>query len=99
MEWGGAQRWLLADAPPDQVHAAAAAADQVHSAAAAAEHIHSAAAAAGGHASAFRVRNRAALAGGASAPLAEPLARIHRQLKQAFDPDGLFNRGQLIPGL
>ena len=98
IEWGGAQRWLLADAPLDQVHAAAAAADQVHSAAAAAEHIHSAAAAAGGHASAFRVRNRAALAG-ASAPLAEPLARIHRQLKQAFDPDGLFNRGQLIPGL
>jgi len=109
IEWGGAQRWLLADAPPDQVHAAAAAADQVHSAAAAAdqvhsaaaaaEHIHSTAAAAGGHASAFRVRNSAALAGGASAPLAEPLTRIHRQLKQAFDPDGLFNRGQLIPGL
>jgi len=89
VEWGGAQRWLLADA----------AAEHVHSAAAAAEHIHSAAAAAGGHASAFRVRDRAALAGGASAPLAEPLARIHRQLKQAFDPDGLFNRGRLIPGL
>ena len=89
VEWGGAQRWLLADT----------AAEHIHSTAAAAEHIQSAAAAAGGYASAFRVRDRAALAGGASAPLAEPLARIHRQLKQAFDPDGLFNRGRLIPGL
>jgi glycolate oxidase FAD binding subunit len=89
VEWGGAQRWLLADT----------AAEHIHSTAAAAEHIQSAAAATGGHASAFRVRDRAALDGGTAAPLAEPLARIHRQLKQAFDPDGLFNRGRLIPGL
>lgn len=90
VEWGGAQRWLLGDA---------AAAEHIRSAAAAAEHIHSAAAAAGGHANAFRVRDRAAQASGAVAPLPEPLARIHRQLKQAFDPDALFNRGRLIPGL
>jgi glycolate oxidase FAD binding subunit len=89
VEWGGAQRWLLADT----------AAEHIHSTAAAAEHIQSAAAATGGHASAFRVRDRAALDGGTAAPLAEPLARIHRQLKQVFDPDGLFNRGRLIPGL
>jgi glycolate oxidase FAD binding subunit len=91
VEWGGAQRWLLGDAPAAQMHAAAAAAEHIHSAAAAA--------AAGGHANAFRVRDRAALDGGTAAPLAEPLARIHRQLKQVFDPDGLFNRGRLIPGL
>jgi glycolate oxidase FAD binding subunit len=28
-------------------------------------------------------------------PLAEPLARIHRQLKQQFDPYGVFNPGRL----
>ena len=99
IEWGGAQRWLLSDAAAEHIHSAAAAAERIHSSAAAAEQIHSAAAAAGGHASAFRVRDRAALDGGASAPLAEPLARIHRQLKQAFDPDALFNRGRLTPGL
>ena len=33
------------------------------------------------------------------APLAAPLDRIHRQLKQAFDPAGVFNRGRLYAGL
>lgn len=32
-------------------------------------------------------------------PLAEPLGRIHRALKQAFDPAGIFNPGRLVPGL
>lgn len=32
-------------------------------------------------------------------PLAEPLVRIHRALKQAFDPAGIFNPGRLVPGL
>jgi len=32
-------------------------------------------------------------------PLAEPIARIHRGLKQAFDPAGIFNPGRLVPGL
>ncbi len=31
------------------------------------------------------------------APLAAPLDRIHRQLKAAFDPAGIFNRGRLLP--
>ncbi|WP_423213577.1 glycolate oxidase subunit GlcE [Rivibacter subsaxonicus] len=31
------------------------------------------------------------------APLAPPLDRIHRQLKAAFDPAGIFNRGRLLP--
>jgi hypothetical protein len=28
-----------------------------------------------------------------------PLERIHRQLKQSFDPAGVFNRGRLYAGL
>jgi glucosyl-3-phosphoglycerate synthase len=27
------------------------------------------------------------------------LARIHREMKAAFDPDRIFNRGRLVPGL
>lgn len=33
----------------------------------------------------------------AFAPLSPPLLRIHRQLKQAFDPAGIFNRTRLHP--
>lgn len=54
-----------------------------------------AAAAVGGHATLFRAHRRED--GGRPAPLAPPLARIHRELKRAFDPDGLFNRGRLYP--
>jgi glycolate oxidase FAD binding subunit len=53
------------------------------------------AAAAGGHATAFRGNK----SGGAFTPLAAPLARIHRELKARFDPDGLFNPGRLYPDL
>lgn len=53
------------------------------------------AAAAGGHATEFRGAKNA----GVFTPLAAPLARIHRELKQRFDPAGLFNPGRLIPGL
>jgi len=53
------------------------------------------AAAAGGHATAFRGNK----VGGAFTPLAAPLARIHRELKARFDPDGLFNPGRLYPDL
>ncbi|MGC1175958.1 glycolate oxidase subunit GlcE [Polaromonas sp.] len=56
------------------------------------------AARAGGHATLF-------IAGGASQIRAErrfdalkpPLDRIHRQLKNEFDPAGIFNRGRLYP--
>ena len=34
-------------------------------------------------------------AAGAFTRPAEPLMRIHRSLKQAFDPAGVFNRGRL----
>jgi glycolate oxidase FAD binding subunit len=49
----------------------------------------------GGHATAFA----GAKTGGVFAPLSAPLDRIHRQLKAAFDPDGLFNPGRLYPAL
>ncbi len=55
-----------------------------------------AAAAAGGHAVLFRARDKSE---GVFAPLKAPLDRIHRELKRAFDPDGIFNPGRLVPGL
>ena len=54
-----------------------------------------AAARVGGHATAFRGSKSA----GVLAPLSDALARIHRQTKAAFDPDGVFNPGRLYPGL
>ena len=50
----------------------------------------------GGHATLFRGNDKSC---GVFAPLAEPLARIHRELKRAFDPDGVFNPGRLYPDL
>ena len=55
--------------------------------------VREAAARAGGHATVFRGNK----AGGALAPLAPPLMRIHRELKSAFDPDRIFNPGRLYP--
>ncbi|MBL8328859.1 MAG: glycolate oxidase subunit GlcE [Rubrivivax sp.] len=53
-------------------------------------------AALGGHATLYRGGN---FATPAFAPLSAPLERIHRELKAAFDPDGLFNPGRLYAGL
>jgi len=58
--------------------------------------VRDAAAAAGGHATLFMGNDRSA---GVFAPLKSPLDRIHRELKRAFDPDGVFNPGRLYPGL
>jgi glycolate oxidase FAD binding subunit len=58
--------------------------------------LRNAAAAVGGHAVRFRARDRS---GPAFAPLPPVLERIHRELKQAFDPDHVFNPGRLVPGL
>jgi glycolate oxidase FAD binding subunit len=55
-----------------------------------------AAALVGGHATLFRAQDKGA---GVFAPLSAPLAKIHRQLKVAFDPDGVFNPGRLYPEL
>ena len=54
------------------------------------------AAAAGGHAVLFRARDKSA---GTFAPLKPALARIHHELKRAFDPDAVFNPGRLVAGL
>ncbi|MDB5731229.1 MAG: glcE, partial [Variovorax sp.] len=62
---------------------------------AAASEVRAAAAQAGGHATLFRGADKS---GGVFAPLSEPLARIHRHLKDAFDPEGVFNPGRLYPG-
>ena len=51
---------------------------------------------AGGHATLLRGGDRTA---GVFAPLPGPLADIHRRLKAAFDPHGVFNRGRLFPDL
>ncbi len=53
-----------------------------------------AAAAAGGHAVLFRSLDKRA---GVFAPLKPPMDRIQQRLKAAFDPDGLFNPGRLLP--
>jgi glycolate oxidase FAD binding subunit len=55
-----------------------------------------AAAAVGGHATLFRSIDKSP---GVFAPLSLPVERIQRQLKAAFDPDGVFNRGRLYPWL
>jgi glycolate oxidase FAD binding subunit len=55
------------------------------------------AAAAGGHATLFRAATAAAVT--RLQPLRPPLDRIHRALKQQFDPAGIFNRGRLFPDL
>jgi glycolate oxidase FAD binding subunit len=58
--------------------------------------VREAAAGAGGHAVLFRGRDKTA---GVFAPLKPPLDRIHRELKAAFDPAGLFNPGRLYATL
>ena len=48
----------------------------------------------GGHATLFRGQ---APADGVFAPLAPALLTLHRNLKQRFDPKGIFNYGRLVP--
>jgi FAD/FMN-containing dehydrogenase len=55
------------------------------------------AAAAGGHASC--IRPAAGTAAAFAHPLPEVLMRLQRGLKQAFDPDRVFNPGRLYPEL
>lgn len=58
--------------------------------------IRKAVAQAGGHATLFRGGDRD---GEVFQPLPPPLMAIHRNLKQAFDPDGLLNPGRLFAEL
>lgn len=57
--------------------------------------IRAAAASAQGHATLFRASSPHDKAAAVFTPLAEPLARIHRGLKQQFDPAGVFNPQRL----
>lgn len=52
----------------------------------------------GGHASVFRAPE-GETADDVFAPVAPPLWRIHREIKAAFDPAGVFNRGRLYQEL
>jgi glycolate oxidase FAD binding subunit len=54
------------------------------------------AAGAGGHATLFRSIDKSQ---GVFAPLTGATLRVHHELKRAFDPHGLFNRGRLNPQL
>jgi glycolate oxidase FAD binding subunit len=49
-----------------------------------------------GHATLFYARDKSA---GVFTPLESGLDRIHRELKKAFDPARIFNRGRLYPDL
>jgi glycolate oxidase FAD binding subunit len=51
---------------------------------------------AGGHAALIRGADKTA---GVFAPLSATLMRVHRGLKEAFDPAGIFNPGRLYSGL
>jgi len=59
-----------------------------------AQTIRAAAAQAGGHATLFRATQKSQ---GAFAPLTPVLARLHRDLKRAFDPAGILNPGRMYP--
>lgn len=71
-EWHGGQRWLISDAPADQIRSTVA------------KH--------GGHATQFRNSDPEHPV---FHPLPDGILRLHRQLKQAFDPHGVFNPGRL----
>lgn len=59
--------------------------------------IRAAAEQAGGHATLFRADDVLKVSAGVFQPLSAPLARIHRNLKDAFDPHGVFNHGRMYP--
>jgi glycolate oxidase FAD binding subunit len=56
--------------------------------------IRAAAVQAGGHATLFRGGDKSV---GVFQPLAPAVARIHQNMKNAFDPDGIFNPGRMYP--
>ncbi|CAN5742187.1 glycolate oxidase subunit GlcE [soil metagenome] len=51
---------------------------------------------AGGHVTLFRGGDKQQ---GVFTPLSAPLAKIHRRLKNSFDPAGIFNPGRMYPDL
>lgn len=84
VDWLGAQRWVFARSGD----------------VAAAARLRTAASRVRGSATLFIASHADSTgAGGRFDPLTPPLDQIHRQLKQAFDPAGIFNRGRLVAGL
>jgi glycolate oxidase FAD binding subunit len=93
IEWGGAVRWLARDLPVNILREAARNA--------------------GGHATLFRGTAPSphpsprtgeganvmpkAIYDGVFTPLAPAMLTLHRNLKQRFDPKGIFNHGRLYP--
>ena len=61
-----------------------------------AHEVRAAATLAGGHATLMRAASKSA---GVFTPLSEALMRVHRRLKQAFDPNRIFNRGRMYAEL
>jgi glycolate oxidase FAD binding subunit len=61
-----------------------------------AREVRAAAGSAGGHATLMRGADKSC---GVFTPVSDVLMRIHRGLKQAFDPAGVFNRGRLYAEL
>ena len=61
-----------------------------------AERVREAAREVGGHATLFRAEGARDQV---FQPLPEPLMKVHRQLKLAFDPQEIFNPGRMYPGL
>ncbi len=64
--------------------------------AAPAAEVRAAAARAGGHATLIRGADKS---GGVFAPVSDVVMRVHRGLKRAFDPAGVFNRGRMYAEL
>jgi glycolate oxidase FAD binding subunit len=62
----------------------------------AADAVRAAAAGLGGHATLVRAAEKGV---GAFSRPSEPVMRVHRRLKLAFDPAGIFNRGRLYADL
>jgi glycolate oxidase FAD binding subunit len=91
IEWGGAQRWVTgAGVDPDAGDGTAAGVtvDLAEEAA----RFRAVAAAVGGHATLFHGGDKRV---GVFHPLESAVARIHHQLKTAFDPAGVFNPGRM----
>lgn len=65
----------------------------------AADNVRAIARAAGGHATLFKAAHGNIATAAPFDALSAPLQRIHQQLKQAFDPRGIFNRDRLYHGL
>jgi glycolate oxidase FAD binding subunit len=82
IEWGGAQRWLKTDTDTDATNLRATVSQ------------------AGGHATLFRgsaQHQQSDVDADVDVfhPLTPAIARIHRNLKTAFDPSGIFNPGRM----